>query len=168
MFLRSFKLHSAVHNTSRGRSAVCWAAWCWAACLATMAWPLIGSERVMADEGRLATFSTAGGEHYFALSYGLKPGTVAAQPAAPRDVVVLVDTSASQTGAFRDDSLAAVQSLLSTLLPTDRVKLLAVDLGAVPLTSGFVAPNGPEVDAALAKLQGPKGGGRKTGKIKRK
>ena len=60
--------------------------------------------------------------------------------AAAHDVVVLIDTSASQTGDFRDKGLAALDSMLAGLRETDRVQLLAVDLNSVPLTDGeFVA-----------------------------
>src|SRR3954447_10246746 len=99
---------------------------------------------------RLATYSQDG-QSYFALSL-LSQTT--ADPAQKNDVVILVDTSASQVGRYRADELAAVQAVLSGLLPTDRVQLMAVDMKATPLSSGFVAPQGPEMQAALAKLNG--------------
>ena len=81
----------------------------------------------------------------------------AAGPAASRlrvqDVVILVDTSASQRGLFRSDSLLAVEDLVSRLDPHDRVKLLAVDLEAVPMSDGFVGAGSKEMNEALAKLQ---------------
>ena len=81
---------------------------------------------------------------------GLKPPQQA--PSGPHDVVVLVSTSASQTGEYRNRSLSAVQSTLSSLAPNDRVKLVAFDLNAVPLTKDFVSPTGPEMAEALAAL----------------
>ena len=70
----------------------------------------------------------------------------------PRDVVILVSTAASQTGDYRAKSLATLQSLLAKLDPNDRVKLVAFDLNATPLTQGFVAPNSAEMAAALGAL----------------
>ena len=66
--------------------------------------------------------------------------------------MILVSTAASQTGDYRAKSLATLQSTLAKLDPNDRVKLVAFDLNAAPLTQGFVAPNGPEMAAALAAL----------------
>jgi len=99
---------------------------------------------------RLGTFEQ-GGQTYFAL--GLMP-ELKADPAQHNEVVLLVDTSASQAGRYRSEELAAVQSLLSTLSPDDRVQLMAVDMNAVPLSAGFVAPQSGEMQAALQKLNG--------------
>ena len=98
---------------------------------------------------RLATYDKAAGESYFALSL-TPPQRVAAAPV--QDIVILADTSASQTGLFRTDSLLAVKTLVQRLDPQDRVKLFAVDLEAVPLSEGFVEAGSQEMNAALAKL----------------
>ena len=98
---------------------------------------------------RLGTYDQAG-DSYFALV--LKPA-VKADPAQKNEVVILFDTSASQAGAFREDALASLGSMLSSLLPEDRVKLIAVDVNAVPMTESFVAPGSREMDAAIAKLR---------------
>ena len=67
-----------------------------------------------AAESRLATFRTATGEDYFALSLSAN----AALPATEaQDVVVLFDTSASQTGIYRDDALSALESMLDVTNP---------------------------------------------------
>lgn len=110
---------------------------------------LLGLSNVGAAESRLATFDSSTGEKYFALS--LKPDNLG-PPAAAHDVVVLFDTSASQTGMYRDDALAALESMLGTLAPADRIKLIAVDLNAIPMTAGFVAPKSAEMQQALRKL----------------
>jgi hypothetical protein len=102
-----------------------------------------------AAESRLATFDSSTGERYFALS--LKPDNLG-PPAAAYDVVVLFDTSASQAGMYRDDAIAALEAMVGTFGPGDRVKLIAVDLNAIPLTSGFVAPTSAEMQQALRKL----------------
>ncbi|MFN6111183.1 MAG: hypothetical protein ACK493_12505 [Planctomycetota bacterium] len=99
---------------------------------------------------RLATFDASTGETSFALS--LTPqfkqgGTL------PSDVVIYVDTSASQTGLYKRDSLELVQQLLQNLNAEDRVKVVAVDIDSVVLTPSFVAPGVTDLDAALKQLQ---------------
>ncbi|MFN9876939.1 MAG: VWA domain-containing protein, partial [Planctomycetota bacterium] len=71
----------------------------------------------------------------------------------PSDVVIYVDTSASQTGLYKRDSLELVQQLLQNLNAEDRVKVVAVDIDAVVLTPSFVAPGVTDLDAALKQLQ---------------
>jgi hypothetical protein len=90
------------------------------------------------------------GATYFALS--LLPPSGAAPAAAPSDIVVLFDTSASQTGDYRDKGLSVLRGMLATLGEKDRVQLYSVDVGAVPLTKTFVSPNSAEMNAALAEL----------------
>ena len=70
-----------------------------------------------------------------------------------RDVVILFDTSASQTSLYRDKALEALETLLAGLNRADRVQLLAVDLDTVPLTEKFVAPQSAEMDQALVALK---------------
>ncbi|MBM4094015.1 MAG: VWA domain-containing protein, partial [Planctomycetes bacterium] len=99
---------------------------------------------------RLVTYDQAAGESYFALSV-----TPKAQPprgAKVQDVVVLVDTSASQKNLFRDDSLTAVNELIRRLDPQDRVRLFAVDIEATPLHDDFSSAGSQDVKDALAKL----------------
>jgi uncharacterized membrane protein YgcG len=109
------------------------------------------STSVHAGEGaaQLETYVSPDGEALFALS--LTPSDDL-PVAAPRDVVVLFDTSASQTGVYRTKALTALETLLAGLGPQDRVKLMAVDLNAVPLCDDFVAANSPEMQAAREKL----------------
>ena len=99
---------------------------------------------------RLATFDKAAGESYFALSVTPQQRATATKV---QDVVILVDTSASQTGLFREDSLLAVKTIVHRLDPQDRVKLFAVDLEAVALCDQFVEAGSKEMNEALAKLQ---------------
>ena len=67
--------------------------------------------------------------------------------------MILVSTAASQAGDYRAKSLATLQAALARLDPSDRVKLVAFDLDAAPLTRGFAAPNSPEMAAALKTLK---------------
>ena len=93
-----------------------------------------------ASGARLDTFAKDG-ESYFALS--LAP-TSPPPAAKPRDVVILFDTSASQTGAYRDKAMEALDATLAGLSPSDHVRLYAVDLNAIPLMDRFAAANSPE------------------------
>lgn len=100
---------------------------------------------------RMATFDNAQGETCYALSLG----TVDVQgdeDQTPSDVVVYVDTSASQTGEFKQASVDAVQSLMNQLNADDRVQILAVDLEPVAMTNGWVSPGTDEVQSAIDKL----------------
>jgi len=100
---------------------------------------------------KLSTYASAAGDTYFALSL---PPLASPPTAFDHDVVVLFDTSASQTGAYRDDALTALRTLLGQLGNSDRVKLMAVDLDAVPMTQDFVSPNSEQMKAGLVKLEG--------------
>jgi hypothetical protein len=101
------------------------------------------------EKARLDCFVHPDGSSYFALSVQ-PPAALAA--AGPRDVVILVSTSASQMGEYRTESLQALQSLVAGLAPGTRVRLIAVDLKAVPLTKGFVAPDSTAWKEAVAAL----------------
>jgi hypothetical protein len=131
--------------------STCRQLWQFSAVLAGLSLAGLTAE-VSADEavGRLATYDKAPGESYFALSVMPK---VAADAGQKNDVVILFDTSASQAGAVRSDAMAALAAMLKGLGPNDRVKLMAVDVKAAPMTDGFVAADSPELQAGLAKLQ---------------
>jgi len=100
------------------------------------------------EAARLDCYTHADGTNYFGLA--VKPS--AAPSAGGRDLVVLFDTSASQAGQYRSDALASLGDLLAQLGPEDRVRLIAVDLHAIPMNEGFVTPDGPELEKALEKL----------------
>jgi len=81
--------------------------------------------------------------------------SVKAQPSKlsqASDVVICVDTSASQNGAFKRDSIAVVKQILRNLSADDRVKIMAVDIDPVALTEGFVAVTGDGVNSAMERL----------------
>ncbi len=88
-------------------------------------------------------------ENYFALSLSPRLRSMRAES---NEIVVLFDTSASQSGDYRDKARAALQAFLSALAPEDRVRLWAVDVNAVEMTAGFASPAGDATKAALAKL----------------
>ncbi len=101
------------------------------------------------EAARLATFDDGSGDVHFALSVTPQ---VAPDATQKNDVVILFDTSASQSGLYRDDALEALSAMIRGLGKNDRVKLVAVDVKAVPLTTGFVTVGSAELDAALVKL----------------
>lgn len=68
------------------------------------------------------------------------------------DHVILIDTSASQVGQHRQQSLGVLRKVLATLPAGDRVRLFAVDVQTEPLTADFVAPQGSEILESLATL----------------
>src|SRR5262245_13256782 len=68
-----------------------------------------------AAAARMGTFEKEG-QDFYALTL---LSQVAADPAQKNDVVILVDTSASQTGRYRAEQMTAVQSMLATLSPND-------------------------------------------------
>jgi hypothetical protein len=103
-----------------------------------------------ASEPSLETYSAADGTTYFAAS--LSPNEKIST-AGPRDIVILVDTSASQAGRIRERSLAALDTLLTNLDAKDRVQLLAIDLDATPLTKDFRAVGSEALNAAVALLK---------------
>ncbi|MCC7475554.1 MAG: VWA domain-containing protein, partial [Pirellulales bacterium] len=99
----------------------------------------------------LKTVAGESGETFFALSIS-PPGGKA--EVAERDVVILFDTSASQTGAYRETALSALEACLTKLGAKDRVQILAVDLDARPMTAEFVSAGSSELQAAVESLRG--------------
>jgi hypothetical protein len=85
-----------------------------AACAAACGWSLSAGEGVVGTAKPSATvmsYSAPGGDDYFALS--LKAGGTSEAP-APTDHVIIVDSSASQTGAFRTQALAVLDAFLES------------------------------------------------------
>ena len=117
--------------------------------VASSATPASGAEAGL-EAARLDSFAHTDGTNYFALSF--QPAEPVA-PADAHDVVVLFDTSATQTGDYRAEALATLNSLLSALSDKDRVQLVAVDVNAIGMTKDFVAPESPEMADAIMKLE---------------
>ncbi|MDP7280767.1 MAG: hypothetical protein QGG39_12915, partial [Candidatus Poribacteria bacterium] len=114
-----------------------------------ISFPSKGIAESPSGTSRLDTYTSADGETYFALS--LKPNASGISP-VNTEVVVLFDTSASQFGEHRTAALATLRKFLKQLENNDRVKLVAVDLDATPLTASFVSPSSTALDEALGKL----------------
>jgi tetratricopeptide (TPR) repeat protein len=97
------------------------------------------------------TYQLRDGDVLFA--WQVKPA-VAPAPARPRDLLILVDTSASQAGRPLQQARHIITVLGNVLAPTDRVSVWTVNTPAAtrPLTKGFSAPDSDEVRAAAVAL----------------
>ena len=100
-----------------------------------------------ASPARMATFEDAG-ETSFALSIG--PESQDNQRAS--DIIVFVDTSASQTGAYKRDSIELLRGFVRNLSGDDKISICAVDLESVSLFRGFVSPLDDKVEVAIENL----------------
>ena len=101
-----------------------------------------------ANEARMATYDSAG-ETYFALSISPQ---ITNRPQRASDIVIYVDTSASQSGVYKTDSIATLKQLMGNLNAADRVKIFAVDLDPISFTDRFVSPASDEVAVAIENL----------------
>ena len=70
-------------------------------------------------------YTAPDGETYFALPLVAPKASGRSAADSAHDVVILIDTSASQTGAHRVQSLAVLDDVLASLKNTDRVHLFA-------------------------------------------
>jgi hypothetical protein len=70
----------------------------------------------------------------------------------PMQLVVLIDTSASQTGLHRQRSLDALAGLIEKARPEDRIAVAAVDVASTPLTEGFHAAGDDALKMAARAL----------------
>ncbi|MEM7312181.1 MAG: VWA domain-containing protein, partial [Planctomycetota bacterium] len=117
--------------------------------LATATWfCMLGS--VQAEQSRLATYDQADGSTVFALSVSPKIDQLVL---SPRSIVVLIDTSASQTGPYRSDSLSSLVALLNGLKSTDQVQIMAADLKAVPMMAELSPARSESSRKAFGKLR---------------
>ncbi len=100
------------------------------------------------NQVKMATFDNAG-ETHFALS--LKP-QISNEIERASNVVVYIDTSASQSGEFKRDSIATLKHIIKNLNADDLIQIVAVDLDPVPMTKGFVSPDSEDLNVALGNL----------------
>ncbi|MBY0461303.1 MAG: hypothetical protein K2V38_28630, partial [Gemmataceae bacterium] len=97
------------------------------------------------------TYQPRDGELLFA--WQVKP-ELPAQPVKPRDVLVVVDTTASQAGRPLQQARQIVSAVAAGLAPDDRVSVWSLSTPATTraLTKGFQAPNAEDVALAAAAL----------------
>jgi hypothetical protein len=67
-------------------------------------------------------------------------------------VVILMDTSASQTGPYRRAQLDAIAGLLDGARPDDRFTIAAVDVDCAPLVDGFHPARADAIQEARVAL----------------
>jgi len=91
--------------------------------------------------------SAGSGPQHFALAL-----RSAATPASIQRHVILVDTSASQVGRFRESSLQMLSAVLDRLPAGHSVMVAAVDSDFAPLTDGFVATGSEGLKSAVSRL----------------
>ncbi len=109
---------------------------------------------VLAGAGAWAQSTATARLEWFQNYYALTLTTKAELPQVKAcRVVVLVDTSASQSGKYRDKALEALDALVEQLPEEAQLQLVAVDLDAVPLTTEFVRAGSAPWKQALAKLR---------------
>src|SRR4051794_16023321 len=132
-----------IHRVSLGSAAILALSSAWLA-------PLASAANTAPATAEMGTYSRDAKQTYFALT--LTPPAVAKQD-QPRDVVIVFNTAASQTGAYRDAALAALDACVAKLHPQDRVQILAADLEARPMSEAFVAAGSPELKNAVAALR---------------
>jgi len=95
----------------------------------------------------IITYKTVQGENLYALQ--LQPTIEAVS--RPKDILVLVDTSASQANGPLKTAREITQGLAKTLGPDDRISVWTANLQPKNLTGGFTT--GSKVDPALTVLK---------------
>ncbi len=98
-------------------------------------------------------YTAPDGETYFALPLLAPESTGESRSVSGHDVVILIDTSASQTGSHRVQSLSVLTDVLGSLESVDRVRLFAVDVQTTSLNSTFSAIDSDAVRDAVASLR---------------
>src|SRR5262249_30414232 len=97
------------------------------------------------------TYQTLQGELHFALQ--VKP-QLPTGPARPRDIAVVIDTSATQAGNPLRNARSVAEELAQAARPEDRLSVWTLSTPAMTrsLTGGFQAAHGPQVREALDYL----------------
>ncbi len=103
----------------------------------------------IAQEGVL-TYKTKDGDTLFALKVQPKIDKAGARP---RDILVLVDTTASQAGPFYFVERALIHQLTNALDAGDRVAIWEVNTKSRDLTQGFVAKESLKIKDSLKELE---------------
>ena len=94
------------------------------------------------------SYTAPEGVHY--LAFGLQAPEQPAQQ--PPEVVFLIDTSASQMGQTRLDTLEAVVAAINHLPAGSKIQILAMDVETEALTAQFAVKGSPELETALRAL----------------
>ncbi|OWK44483.1 hypothetical protein [Fimbriiglobus ruber] len=99
------------------------------------------------------TYKSASGDTIFA--WQVKP-TLEARAPRPRDILVMVDTSASQAGPVLNDARAITAALVAAAGVDDRIDVWTININDASatrsLSGGFHPPTSEPVKAALTRL----------------
>src|SRR5262245_39470921 len=100
----------------------------------------------------VVTFKADDGESFFAMQ--LKPG-LGHVAALPRDIIVVVDTSASQVGLPLQNSRQIAEQLAKQAGPNDRMTIWTVNTPDEnkQLTAGFCPPGDAKIKDALGQME---------------
>lgn len=109
--------------------------------------PIQAAEQSLSGQAEI--YQTPKGLDYAALSVQLN----AQENVAPEQLLILVDTSASQVGDYRVQSLDVVTSLLQKLSSKTQVAIWAIDVEQTPMTDGFVSLTDQKITAVQTKLK---------------
>jgi len=93
-----------------------------------------------ASDSRVCVYQYAApnGDAYFALGVRGEPDKLPRRDI--RTHAIVVDTSASQAGAYRKRAMEIVDGYLAALGDSDRVRIFAIDVKAQPMMGEFAAP----------------------------
>ena len=104
------------------------------------------TEQQAPDAVVFRTPAVAGQQHF---AVAIRSSAV---PAEIRRHVILIDTSASQTGCFRDGSIELLTALIERLPAGHQVKVAAVDTTFEPLTEGFQLTGSADLKQSVKSL----------------
>lgn len=111
----------------------------WLAAIALIVGASLNPQTAQAESLSLQTsgevYRTPDGENYAALGVRLSPGQIEARQ--PAQVLLLVDTSASQVGEFRKRGIELVGQVLGRLTPEQQVDVWVVDVDQTSVLSGL-------------------------------
>ena len=83
---------------------------------------------------------------------GMRATRASDQLTLPTKIVLLVDTSASQIGEYRQAALDSLAGIFEDAREADRFLLAAVDVGCTPLAKDFLPSKGKDMQTALLAL----------------
>jgi Mg-chelatase subunit ChlD len=112
---------------------------------------LYGHDGTGSGASRWATYE-GDSHHLYALSLQPKEQLSYPRPSG-YEVVVLFDTSASQTGWVRTEGLEVLAEFSTALPVGTKVGLIACDVEAVAMSQGMIAPTAADWDSAIEKLK---------------
>lgn len=118
------------------------------AALVVVATSSLSPQAAAAEASKLATYEQ-GDQTYYALSLMPKVEKLETDSSA---VIVLVDTSASQRGQYREAALASLETMLASLRHSDQVQVWAVDLDVRPIVDSWL-PGGSSANDAIEGIE---------------